>query len=206
MSEVFISYVNEDRRAVDFIASILSENGVKVWLDREKLQPGARWKSAIREAIKNGTYFISIYSKQRQGRSVSYANEELVLAIEEIRKRPTDKSWFIPVTIDDCIVEDREIGGGELLSDLQRCDLTDWVPGITRLLNVLGVEEPTLDLGQPLAPGLPSVVEIVSGYLRYDILPDLPQIFQGLEYRVAKGWCQRKDAVKLSHIWKLLRQ
>jgi hypothetical protein len=31
-------------------------------------------------------------------------NEELALVIEEVRQRPTDQAWFIPVGLDDCQV------------------------------------------------------------------------------------------------------
>lgn len=192
MSDVFISYVHEDKRFVEFLAGILKANGMNVWLDKEKLSPGARWKTAIREAIGNGAFFISVHSKQREARVVSYANEELTLAIDEIRKRSTSTTWFIPVVIDDCMIQNREIGGGETLGDLQRCDLTNWPVGIAALLSALGVKNPVLEQGEPLAVGLPSLVEISSGFVRYDILPELPHYMQGLEFRVSKGWCQRQ--------------
>ncbi len=46
-------------------------------------------------------------------------NEELTVAIEELRLRPTDRAWFIPVLLDDCEVPDRSIGAGETLRTLQ---------------------------------------------------------------------------------------
>ncbi|TNF19697.1 MAG: toll/interleukin-1 receptor domain-containing protein [Rhodobacteraceae bacterium] len=193
VSDVFISYVHEDSRLVHFLSDILKANGVSVWLDRDRLIPGQRWKSAIRQAIKNGTYFISIHSKKRNAKEVSHVNEELMLAIDEIRKRPATMSWFIPVKIDDCELDDRQIGGGETLSDLQWCDLRDWAHGVGSLLNALGVKEPKFDHGLPLAKGLPSVVKIRSGFVRYDYLPGLPEYMQGLEFRVVEGWCQREE-------------
>lgn len=201
MTDVFISYVHEDNRFVGFLANILRANSLNVWLDKEQLMPGSRWKSAIRDAIRNGTYFVSIHSKQRQNRSVSYANEELVVAIEEVRKRPISKPWLIPVVIDDSEIEDRDIGGGETLNDLQRCDLTNWSEGIKKLMSALGVSNPSLDLGEPLANGLPSCVDITKGVVRYDVLPDLPIYMQGLEFRVENGWCQRQhDGSILAYI------
>lgn len=193
MSKVFISYVREDTVFVDFLVSILERNGVEVWLDRNDLAPGLRWKDAIRTAISSGTFFVSVHSKHRESKSVSYVHEELVLAIEELRKRSSSTAWFIPVVIDDCKIEDRAIGGGETLNSLQYCDLRKWPEGIRRLLNALGVESPIVDSGVPLADGLPSVVSILGGFIRYDDLPGAPPLMQGIEFRVADGWCQREE-------------
>ena len=46
-----------------------------------------------------------------------------MLAVEELRLRPVDRPWLIPVRFDDCQIPDREIGGGRVLADLQRADL-----------------------------------------------------------------------------------
>lgn len=197
MTDIFISYVKEDSRLVAFLAQILRLNGLNVWLDSEMIAPGQRWKSSIRDAIGRGTYFLSIHSKQRAARTVSYVNEELVLAIDEIRRRPANVTWFVPIKIDDCEIESRDIGGGETLSDIQYCDLTDWSSGIRKLLNILNVTNPMVDLGEPLANGLPSFVAIKGGYLSYDNIPDMPEMMQGLEFRVAGGWCQRMEGGRI---------
>lgn len=149
MSEVFISYVREDKGVVDKLSNSLALNGISVWLDREKLFPGIRWKAAIAQAIRSGTFFLSIHSKARAERNVSYVNEELTVAIEEIRKRPMSRTWLIPVKLDDTDIEPRSIGGGETILDLQYCDLSDWKPGIIALLRVLGVKDPILDDDPP---------------------------------------------------------
>ena len=65
-------------------------------------------------------------------------NEEITLAIEELRQRPSDQAWFIPVLLDDCEVPRRNIGAGEDLSDLQAVRLfQDWTDGISRILAVV---------------------------------------------------------------------
>ena len=48
---VFISYVRENQDQVDKLCEKLKQHGVNVWLDRNSIKPGARWKDAIREAI-----------------------------------------------------------------------------------------------------------------------------------------------------------
>lgn len=191
MSDVFISYVREDERFVQYLYRVLKANGVRVWLDKDALQPGVRWKAAIESAIRKGAFFICVFSKSRQSRVQTYANEELVVAIEEIRKRPLTRSWFLPVKIDECEIEPRPIGGGETILDLQICDLRQWSSGITSLLSTLGVQNPIVDINQPLALGLPSSLEIESGFIRYDMIEGAPAIFQGMEHRVPTGWCRR---------------
>ena len=44
---VFISYVRENKEQVDRLCQDLETHGVKVWLDRNDIKPGALWKDAI---------------------------------------------------------------------------------------------------------------------------------------------------------------
>ncbi|NEY91666.1 toll/interleukin-1 receptor domain-containing protein [Tabrizicola oligotrophica] len=193
MSKVFISYVREDEKVATYLSQVLEANGVNTWLDKESLEPGVRWKLAIENAIRGGTYFVCLYSRSREARDKSYANEELIVAIEEIRRRPSNKSWFIPVKIDECEIEARPIGAGETILDFQICDLREWSRGITSLLRILGVDEPKIDVNEPLAPGYPSALEIEGGYISYDFIEGAPAIFQGMEHRVPQGWCRRRQ-------------
>jgi GTP-binding protein EngB required for normal cell division len=65
-------------------------------------------------------------------------NEEVTLAIDELRLRPTDRSWFIPIRLDNSSIPVRPIGGGETLSDIQWVDLwADWDHGIQELTYIL---------------------------------------------------------------------
>ena len=65
-------------------------------------------------------------------------NEELALAIEELRLRPTNRTWFVPVKLNECLIPERSIGAGERLSDIQWVDLfEDWDAGIQLLLSTL---------------------------------------------------------------------
>jgi hypothetical protein len=56
-------------------------------------------------------------------RSKSYQNEELNLAIEQMRRRRPDESWLIPVRFDDIEIPDWDVGGGRTLTSIQRADL-----------------------------------------------------------------------------------
>jgi HEAT repeat protein len=65
-------------------------------------------------------------------------NEEVTLAIEELRQRPTDQAWFIPVLLDGVDIPNRTIGAGETLRSLQWVRLhEDWNDGIARILSAV---------------------------------------------------------------------
>jgi hypothetical protein len=116
---VFVSYVHDDSIEVDRLCGDLENAGVRTWRDVNKLLPGDDWKTAIRRAIENGTGFIACFSRQSEDRARSYMREELTLAIEQLRQRPADSGWFMPVLLSDIDVPDISIGGGRTLRDLQ---------------------------------------------------------------------------------------
>jgi GntR family transcriptional regulator len=121
---VFISYVREDSRQVDRLQQALEAVGVPVWRDTADLWPGQDWRVEIRRAIKENTLvFIACFSQASISRHKSYQNEELVLAIEEMRLRSPEDPWLIPVRLSECEIPDREIGAGRTLTSIQRADL-----------------------------------------------------------------------------------
>ncbi len=143
---VFVSYVREDRDHVERLCTVLKRNGVEVWLDHDRIRPGERWQIAIRRAIEEGAFFIACFSSAYATRAKSYMNIELAIAVEELRQRPTDRAWFIPILFEGGTVPDRPIGGGETLRDIQWVDLCeDWESGVQRVMQVVRPEiSPTL--------------------------------------------------------------
>lgn len=139
MPHVFISYVRENQEIVDRLCKELQASGVRYWLDREKINPGERWQYAIRDAIESGVFFVACFSNEYVQRSTSYMNEELVLAIEQLRLRPINRTWFIPVRLSDCTIPSLRIGGGDTLRHIQWVDLygDNWHDGIRRLVQVV---------------------------------------------------------------------
>lgn len=121
---VFISYVREDSPYVDRLQHMLEAAGVPVWRDTADLWPGENWQIKIRHAItENALVFIACFSVNSLARRKGWHNEELVLAIEQLRQRNPDEPWLIPVRFDDCDIPDRDIGGGRTLASIQRADL-----------------------------------------------------------------------------------
>ena len=138
MDKVFVSYVNENFQMVDMLYQELDSCGIQVWLDRNNIAPGLRWREEIRRAIQQGAFFIACFSQEYDGRDKTYMNEELTIAIEELRQRRTDSAWFIPVKLSECEIPDRDIGGGDTLRDLQHVNLyEDWDNGIRHILKVI---------------------------------------------------------------------
>jgi hypothetical protein len=121
---VFVSYVREDSLRVDNLRDLLAAAELPVWLDIASLWPGDSWRAKIRAAIRDDALvFLACFSQHSVSRTSSYQNDELILAIEEMRLRPPGQSWLIPVRFDDCKLPEREIGGGLVLTDLHRADL-----------------------------------------------------------------------------------
>ena len=136
--KVFISYVREDSDAVDKLATSLRSHGVDVWVDRTHLGVGVRWKDAIRTAIRNGDYFLAFFSQAFNDRPRTYMMEELHVAVDELRQRPRERAWFLPISYGLATLPEHPIGSGETIRDLHCVDLAaDWDGGISNLLRVL---------------------------------------------------------------------
>lgn len=120
----FISYVHEDSGRVDELETQLQSVGIKVWRDKNDLWPGQDWELVIREAITNDNLaFIACFSEASHNRVKSYQNEELVVAIEEFRKRHPDRPWIFPVRFDDIPMPKHSLGASRTLDSLHRTDL-----------------------------------------------------------------------------------
>lgn len=147
---IFISYVREDAATVDRLAGDLGSAGADIWLDRNRLKPGERWRTAIREAIEDGMFFIACFSENSIKRDRSHMNEELNIALDELRKRPRDRAWFLPVLLNPDTLPAIEINARESLGDIHYVELyEDWDLGVKKLLGVIA---PRIDAQpQPLA-------------------------------------------------------
>ena len=138
MKKVFISYVKENIEIVKRLCQELKTQGIQVWLDKNDIDPGARWEEAIQRAIRHGAFFIACFSKEYNARDETYMNEELTIAIEVLRQHPTDRIWFIPVKLNECEIPDRDIGGGKTLQAFQHVNLYEgWDGSIQRILRVI---------------------------------------------------------------------
>lgn len=138
LSHVFLSYVRENSATIDRLRKYLINRQIKTWVDRYDVDPGSRWKLATRRAIKEANFFIACFSAQYYRQDDTWMNEELQVAIEKLRQRHVDRTWFIPVKLSPCELPEFEIGGGATLQDLQYVELyPDWNAGVERLATAL---------------------------------------------------------------------
>ena len=62
-------------------------------------------------------------------------NEELHIALEQLRKMPDDQVWFIPVKLDDCKIPYFEIRQNKTLESKQFVKLYEnWDKGISDII------------------------------------------------------------------------
>jgi hypothetical protein len=135
---VFLSYVRENSTTVDRLAAELRDAAIDVWLDRTHLIAGQRWADVIRKSIVDQDFFVACFSSEYAQREQSFMNEELSLAIEQLRRRHRDHRWFIPVRLDESSIIDYPIGGGDTLRSIHFVDLSsEWSAGIQQLLRAL---------------------------------------------------------------------
>jgi formylglycine-generating enzyme required for sulfatase activity len=168
---VFLSHVREDAERVERLAADLEARGIQTWIDRHKIKPGERWEKAIEDAIRSGTFFVACFSHAYAARTRSYMNEELLLAIEEVRLRPDEASWFIPIRLDNCEISDRRIGPGLSIRSFQWLDMfPDWARSVERLAEAIGSSSRPDHRLEPLAvfrdidaPWCPEMVVMPTG-------------------------------------------
>jgi TIR domain/NACHT domain len=137
----FLSYVREDSAKVAQLEALLTAAGIPVWRDTADIWPGDDWRVQIRRAITNNALvFVACFSRNSMTRAKAYQNEELVLAIEQLRLRSPDTPWLIPVRLDDCEIPERDIGDGRTLRSLHHADLFGqrYEEGTRRLIAAIG--------------------------------------------------------------------
>jgi hypothetical protein len=88
------------------------------------LLPGDDWPTMIRQAItSDALVFLACFSAASVARRRSYQNEELLLAVEQMRLRRPDEPWLIPVRFDGCDIPELDLGPGRLLSSIHHAGL-----------------------------------------------------------------------------------
>jgi TIR domain len=167
----FISYVHEDGKRVDRIQKLLTGAGIPVWRDRDALWPGADWKQKIRQAITDDAVaFIVCFSNASTNKTKSVQNEELQLAIDQIRQRKPGEPWLIPVRLDDVPIPDFEIGPGKQLNSIHYVNLLgdDWDEGSGRLLKAVNtiLTKAGLEISAAAPPTFDSSVSSLKAALR----------------------------------------
>lgn len=129
--KVFLSYASEDVAFARRLFDSLREASIDVWFDKKSLLPGQKWKSAIKEAIRDSRFFIALLSNNSVNKK-GYVQKELKEAIDQLDEYPATKVFLIPARIDDCKPLEERLG------DLHWVDMfPDYDDGLSRILTTI---------------------------------------------------------------------
>ena len=98
---VFLSYASQDAEAAQRICDALRAAGIQVFLDQSELRGGDAWDQKIRHEIHDCVLFIPIVSRHTQERLEGYFRHEWRLAIERAHHMAEQKTFLLPVVLDD---------------------------------------------------------------------------------------------------------
>ena len=100
--DIFISYAREDEAAALQIKAGLERVGCRVWVDRERLKPGAHWHAHLEDAVKHQCgLFISIISETTEATPEAYYHLERNWAADRLSRFSEGEVFYFPVVIDD---------------------------------------------------------------------------------------------------------
>lgn len=114
--KIFLCYAKEDAKIVESIFLKLRNSGFKPWMDKPPkpyahfgIKPGEKWDRAIRTAIRGCDYFIAFLSKKSVTKS-GYVQREYRLALDILNELPPNRTFLLPVLIENCDVPDLKVG------------------------------------------------------------------------------------------------
>jgi hypothetical protein len=201
LAHVFISFVEENVKLVNWIVQQLRANSLDPWFSKEpgRITPGDQWKQTLRSAVRQGGFYLPVFTRQWHERERTVANEELIFAVEEARLRGLHRRWLIPLKADDQPIPAIDLGGGLTLADLQYVDIPQlgWERGLKVLFEAMGVANPVLEAGAPLAHGFGSAASISGGFVTYRNTNPRVDELEGVTFTATSGWVRRDDAGKI---------
>ncbi|NJL60111.1 MAG: toll/interleukin-1 receptor domain-containing protein [Desulfobacteraceae bacterium] len=129
--KVFISYAREDIETAGKLYHDLKQAGISPWMDKEDILIGENWKVAIRQAMKESSYFLALLSSNSLSKQ-GYVQKELKMALDILSEMPPSGIFLLPVRLDDCHPLD------ERLQDINWGDLfPSYEEGFQKILRVL---------------------------------------------------------------------
>ena len=106
---VFVSYASQDASATARIAGALRAGGIEVWFDQSELRGGDAWDQSIRKQIKTCALFLPVISRNTHDRDEGYFRLEWKLAIDRCHLMAADRTFLLPVVIDDTREADERV-------------------------------------------------------------------------------------------------
>ena len=99
---VFISYASEDAPQAQRLYDALGLAGFDAWLDKMRLEGGARWDAMIEHEIDRSDYVLVLLSRALAAKVDSYVNKEIALARERALRVTDPFKCLIPLQIEPC--------------------------------------------------------------------------------------------------------
>jgi hypothetical protein len=169
------------------------------------------WKTAISDAINNGAYFLACFSNAYEARTETHMNEEILLAIEILRRKSFNSGWFIPIKLTPCTIPTFNIGAGYTLQDIHYLDFSqEWDQSMNGLIEKIKREE---DTGGRLPEiffdkmyqyqGLKSLIESGSGTGFHNADLGHPVYVMGATGELDESW-EYADSPEKNNIFKML--
>jgi len=129
-TNIFLIHAHSDRETVHKLYQRLVKDGLNVWLDAERLQPGQDWQYEIRNALLKCDVVIVCLTRNFDKQQHGYRHEELKLALEKANFLPSDEVFIIPARLEQCDMP-------QSLRHLHRVDLFK-TGGYKKLVGALG--------------------------------------------------------------------
>jgi len=98
--KVFLCHAHADRDPVRALYARLKREGVDVWLDKEKLLPGADWEYEIRKAVRESDVVVVCLSKQFN--QAGFRQKEVRIALDTAMEKPEGEIFIIPARLEEC--------------------------------------------------------------------------------------------------------
>ncbi|HZW82304.1 MAG TPA: TIR domain-containing protein [Candidatus Deferrimicrobium sp.] len=98
--KVFLCHAHADRETVRALYARLKREGVDVWLDKERLLPGANWEIEIRQAVRESDVVVVCLSKQFN--QAGFRQKEVKIALDTAMEQPEGEIFIIPARLEEC--------------------------------------------------------------------------------------------------------
>ena len=158
---VFLSYIREEGEIAKNLKSELIKRGIKIWIDKEQILPGDKWKETISDAIRSCEFAIICLSKKSLSKE-GYFQKELKEINTRAELLPRTRTFRIPVRLDDCVIPDE-------LKEIHAIDLfKDWEAGVKGITKSIVANSSNVSLQQQMMeiPKIEIPIEHLKGILQ----------------------------------------
>src|SRR5262245_13425105 len=59
--DIFVSYSSDDARLIDGLVRLMGLTGRRVFVDKNSIEPGAEWETALREAVSSSQQMVLLW-------------------------------------------------------------------------------------------------------------------------------------------------